>query len=131
MTSSTVFEGSSVSASDIQRRVRRLRQIATLLDSAFTLPVVGRRIGLDSLIGLLPGIGDTAMTAIGGFIVLEGWRLGMPARLLGRMAANLAIDWGVGSIPLAGDVFDLFYKANLRNVAIIEQWAATRRHTPR
>ena len=124
MTYSTPYARPAGGIVDLQRRLGRLQRIATLLDSAVRVPVIGRRIGLDGLIGLIPAVGDAAMTAVGGYILLEAWRMGAPASLLARMAANLAVDWAVGSVPLAGDVFDFFFKANLRNVALIEHWVA-------
>jgi hypothetical protein len=101
-------------------RVERLRRLAVLLDTALRLPG-GIRVGADSIIGLAPGIGDTLSTALAAYIVYEAHRLGVPTHKLWRMAANVAIDGVVGAIPILGDIFDVAFKANMRNLAIIEE----------
>ncbi len=108
----------SALVSDAQA-LRRLERIARLLDSEFRLPGTRFRFGLDGLIGLVPGIGDAAGFAISSYIVLEAWRLGAPAPILMRMIANLVVDGAVGSIPVAGDLFDLAWKANKRNLNLL------------
>src|SRR5687768_16003747 len=84
-----------------------LRALARLMDSAVAIPGTGIRVGLDSLIGLVPGIGDLAGAAMSGYIVLAAARLGAPAPVLIRMVANIAVDGVVGSVPLLGDLFDV------------------------
>lgn len=101
-------------------RIARLRRLAVLLDSAIRLPG-GFRIGADGIIGLAPGIGDTLTTALSAYIVYEASQLGLPRHKLWRMARNVAIDSVVGAVPLLGDLFDVAFKANLRNLAIIEE----------
>src|SRR5260221_14053694 len=105
----------------LMRRLRRLRRIATLLDAAVVIPGVNVRIGWDAVLGLIPGGGDAISAAISAYIVLEASRLGVPAPLLWRMAFNIAVDFGLGTVPLAGDVFDLLWRANLMNVDLIER----------
>ncbi|MEA2935283.1 MAG: hypothetical protein QOD74_1929 [Variibacter sp.] len=100
-------------------RIARLRGLAVLLDSAVRLPG-GFRIGADGIIGLAPGVGDALTTALAAYIVYEASRLGLPRHKLWRMARNVAIDGLVGVIPVVGDLFDVAFKANLRNLAIIE-----------
>lgn len=101
---------------DRRRRLARLQKTAYWLDDRFTIPGTNIRIGLDGLVGLIPAVGDTATTAVSGWIVLEAWRLGMPKRELAAMGANVGIDWVIGLVPLVGDIFDIGFKANRRNI---------------
>jgi hypothetical protein len=89
------------------------------MDALFRIPGTPIRVGADSLLGLIPGIGDTLALAPSGWILYEARRLGAPKRLIARMAANVGIDWLVGLIPLVGDLFDVGWKGNLRNAALI------------
>ena len=101
------------------RALQRLERLARLLDSEFRVPGTRFRFGLDGLVGLLPGVGDAAGLAISSYIVLEAWRLGAPAHILVRMIANLVVDSAVGSVPIAGDLFDMAWKANSRNMNLL------------
>lgn len=103
------------------RRFRRLQRLARLLDSEFQLPGTRWRIGLDPLLGLVPGIGDTAGGAISLWLIAEAGRLGVPSSTLLRMLLNVLVDTTVGSIPVLGDIFDAGYKANLRNLELLER----------
>jgi uncharacterized protein DUF4112 len=105
-------------------RVERLRRLARLLDAAVRIPGIGARVGLDGIVGLVPGIGDAATAALSLYIVLEARRLGVRKGALARMLANVAIDTLVGAVPVLGDVFDVVWKANLRNIGIIEEHMA-------
>jgi hypothetical protein len=105
----------------LMRRLRRLRRIATLMDAAVVIPGVNVRIGWDAVLGLIPGGGDALSAAISAYIVLEASRLGVPAPLLWRMGFNIAVDFGLGTVPFAGDVFDVLWRANLMNVDLIER----------
>ncbi len=113
---------------DRPARLRRLRRLAWLIDGAFVLPGTRFRFGLNSVIGLLPGGGDAVLGAISLYIIYEAAQLGVPARLLGRMAANVAVEVVAGSVPILGDVFDMALKANLRNIALIEQHLGMQDH---
>ncbi|PPB81173.1 uncharacterized protein DUF4112 [Albidovulum inexpectatum] len=106
------------------RALIRARRLARLLDARLGIPGTRLRFGLDSILGLVPGLGDVATLAAGAYILHAGWRLGVPWPGLARMAGNLALDAVVGSVPLLGDVFDFAFKANLRNVAVIERHLA-------
>lgn len=103
------------------RRFQRLQRLARLLDSEFRLPGTRWRIGLDPLIGLVPGIGDAASAGISLWLIAEAGRLGVPSGTLLKMLLNLLVDTTAGSIPVLGDVFDAGYKANLRNLALLER----------
>jgi hypothetical protein len=96
--------------------------LAWLLDNSIPIPGTGRRIGLDALVGLVPGLGDVLSGGIGLFVVLRGAHLGVPRVVLARMLANVAVDFVIGAIPIIGDAFDLWFKANIRNVALIRRY---------
>ena len=104
---------------DDDQRIRRVETLATWMDSAFRIPGTSRRIGLDSLIGLLPGVGDLSTFAIGCFIIGEAWVLKMPKRHLLRMGWNTTFDMILGSVPIVGDLFDFAFKSNSKNADII------------
>ena len=96
-----------------------LKRLAWLLDSAIPLPG-GYRIGLDGLIGLVPGLGDVVAALLSSYIVVEAARLRVPASVLMRMGLNVALELIVGAVPVAGDLFDFAFKANERNVRLLE-----------
>ena len=98
---------------------RRLRRIAKLMDSQIRVPVIGLRIGADAILGLVPGFGDILTGAIGAYLVYEAQRLGIPRSAVLRMVANIAFDTAVGAIPLFGDIWDFFFRANDRNMQIL------------
>lgn len=100
---------------------RDLRRLAWLLDEAVSLPG-GYRIGLDGLVGLVPGIGDALGFAAGSYLVLRARDYGVPKVVLVRMAGNLLLDALVGAVPILGDLFDFAFKANRRNVALMERY---------
>lgn len=97
----------------------RLNRLAWLLDNSIPIPGLHFRIGLDALIGLIPGIGDAVGVLLSTYILGEAARLGVPKTVLIRMAFNVAIEGVIGIIPLAGDLFDAAWKANQRNVRLI------------
>jgi hypothetical protein len=99
---------------------RRLRRLAHVLDTAVPLPG-GYRVGVDGLIGLVPGIGDLTGTALSSYIVAEAHRLGVPTVVVMRMVLNVLIESAVGIVPVAGDLFDFVWKANRRNVQLLEE----------
>ena len=101
------------------RDIADLEQLARLLDSQFAIPGTNWRFGLDSIIGLIPGVGDLLTTAMGGYIIYRARELGAPGWLIARMVGNLAVDGVVGAIPLVGDVFDFAFRANRKNVLML------------
>jgi hypothetical protein len=103
-------------------RIARLDALATLLDSAILIPGTNVRFGLDALIGLVPGIGDTVTTLMSLYIVKEARALGAPRHLILRMLGNVALDGVVGVVPLAGDLFDVMWRANRRNMELLRDW---------
>ena len=101
-------------------RLARLRALARLLDARFGIPGTRFSFGADSLLGLIPGVGDAATALISLYILLEARRLGARPTTLARMGWNVALDLGLGAVPLVGDVFDLFWKANVKNIELLE-----------
>ena len=101
------------------QRLRRVSRLARLMDTAIRIPGTSIRFGGDQIIGLVPGFGDLAGGAIGLYIVNEARKLGLPRRKIMRMVSNLGFDVVLGSVPLAGDVADVFFKAHRRNLNII------------
>lgn len=103
------------------RRLQRVSRVARMMDSQFQIPGTKWRFGLDPLIGLLPGVGDGGSALVSLWIVLEAKRLGVPTSKLWRMLWNVLVDTMVGSVPLVGDILDVGYKANHKNVALMEE----------
>lgn len=111
-----------VTAPEEQQAVlRRLERLAWLLDARFGIPGTSWRIGWDSLVGLIPGVGDVISLVPALYIVWQGWRLGVPRLTLLRMLGWVTLDTAGGSIPVAGDVLDTFLKANLINMGILRR----------
>jgi hypothetical protein len=98
-------------------RLQRLEWLAHVMDTA----IVNIRLGADALIGLVPGIGDLATACVASYVVLEARKMGAPNHLIARMIGNIAIDGLAGSVPLVGDLFDVAFRANVRNVRLLRQ----------
>lgn len=111
--------------------IARVTLVANLMDSAFLIPGLNRRVGLDALIGLVPGVGDAISAALASYIIWEARQLGLPRWKIARMIGNVAVDTAVGAIPFAGDVFDVFFKANQRNLRIIHDHLGNPKRGPR
>jgi hypothetical protein len=106
--------------------LERLEALSRLLDHAFRIPGTDIRFGLDAALGVIPGIGDAVTTLISAYLVLEARRLGLSRWDMTRMIGNIVVDAGVSSVPIAGDVFDLFWRANDKNMAILREHLAKR-----
>ena len=102
-------------------KVNNLRRLSQLLDNAIPIPGTGYRIGLDPILGLIPGGGDTVAGALGAYIIIEAARMGLPRKVVGEMVGNIIFDSLVGIIPVLGDLFDVAWKANVRNIALLEK----------
>ena len=100
-----------------------LRRYAVLLDSRFRIPGTGIRFGLDAIIGLIPGVGDVSTPIFATLLLLQGVRMRLPVVVQARMVLNAAIDMLLGFIPVLGDLVDIGFKANLRNLALLERHA--------
>lgn len=101
-----------------------LDRLAWLLDSSIRVPGTDWRVGIDGIIGLIPGVGDAAGAVLSSYILAQAARMGVPKTTLMRMGFNVAIDTVIGMIPLAGDIFDMAWKANLRNVRLLNAYMA-------
>ena len=115
-----VSRGEAKLVSDEHRStLARIRWLADLFDDRFRLPGTGHRFGLDSILGLIPGVGDAATGTVSLYLAAEAWRLGMPLTTILRMGVNVGIDTVLGAIPLLGDLFDFAWKANQKNVRLV------------
>lgn len=109
-------------ASERSRALAEVETLAWLLDNSIPVPGTGgRRFGIDALIGLVPVVGDLLSGGIGLFVVWRASRLGLPRVAVARMLGNSAIDMAVGVIPVLGDAFDLWFKANTRNLELMRR----------
>ncbi|MBC9176692.1 DUF4112 domain-containing protein [Roseomonas ludipueritiae] len=109
----------------------RLEILARLLDSRWRVPGTGIRFGADALMSLLPGLGPVVSTAVSAYIIWEARRLGVSGGTLLRMIGNVGLDSLISSVPLAGSIGDVFFRANLRNMALLRRHLARRRGPPR
>lgn len=100
----------------------RAARLGTLLDDAFRIPIIGRRVGWDAILGFIPFVGDWITGIFSGLMLLEAKRAGAPNGLLLRMLRNIAVDIGVGMVPVVGDLFDVAFKANRRNAALLRDY---------
>lgn len=103
-----------------QSTLERLRALTHVMDKAIVIPGTEIRFGLDPILGLLPGGGDAIGSVLSVYLVAECLRLGLPSATLGRMLVNLLIDTVVGAVPMAGDLFDVGWKANSQNLKLLE-----------
>jgi hypothetical protein len=101
--------------------LNHIRRLSRLMDNAIRIPGIGFRIGLDPIIGLIPGAGDIISTGFSAYIIYLAARFGLPREILQKMIFNIALEATVGSVPLVGDLFDAYYKSNIRNLALLEQ----------
>lgn len=101
--------------------LRRLEALARLMDNAFVVPGTDVRFGLDGIIGLVPGVGDVISGLVSSYLIWEARRLGVSKWILGRMMANTLLDTTIGAIPLAGDLFDVMFRANVKNMALLRR----------
>ncbi|BAY98932.1 hypothetical protein NIES37_29100 [Tolypothrix tenuis PCC 7101] len=101
--------------------LNRIRKLSRLMDTSIRIPGIGFRIGIDPIIGLVPGAGDLISTAFSAYIIFLATRFGIPRQDLTKMIFNVGLEAVVGTVPLVGDLFDAFYKSNIRNLDILEQ----------
>jgi hypothetical protein len=105
--------------------LEELRRLASWLDDAVRIPGTNIRVGLDALLGLLPGVGDVGTSLVGAYVLLAAARLGAPVSVLLRIALNLGVDAALGAVPVLGDVFDVAFRSHRRNVRLLEAWMAS------
>jgi hypothetical protein len=105
----------------IEAELERLEKLAALLDTSFKIPYTDFRVGLDAIVGLIPGVGDVSMSFISFWIVARAWRLGAGPGTILHMCWNIGVDAFIGLFPLVGDVLDVGWKANSRNVRLLRE----------
>jgi Domain of unknown function (DUF4112) len=118
------FDFSNTSRYDAYSRraaIDRLDRLATLFDTALVIPGTNIRFGVEAVLRLWPGIGDAAASALSLYLLYEAHRLGVPRILFARMLANVILEGAVGAVPIAGDAFDVFFRANRRNIALLRE----------
>lgn len=115
---------------EYQAALARLDQYARVMDAQFRIPFTRIRLGLDALIGLVPGIGDIIGLVLGGWVLFVAVRLGAPPRLLLRMGINLGVEAVGGLLPVLGDAFDVYWKANQRNTVLLRRYIEARLAPP-
>jgi hypothetical protein len=101
-----------------EARAARIARVANAFDSKFEIPGIGLKLGYDSILGLIPGLGDTITSAAGGYIIYEAAKGGARKRILARMLFNTLLDGTVGAIPILGDIFDMAFRSNTRNAKL-------------
>jgi hypothetical protein len=102
---------------------RRMGRVTRLLDELISVPGTSVKVGLDPVIGVIPVIGDALAAGVGAWVIAEAANFGVPRIVLGRMVLNLLVDLGIGAIPLLGDVYDLFFRSNSRNLDLFRRHA--------
>ncbi|MEG4344196.1 DUF4112 domain-containing protein [Microcoleus sp. A003_D6] len=100
--------------------LRRIRRISHLLDNAIPIPGTKYRIGLDPILGLIPGGGDLVSSIFAGYVVFKSAQMGVPQETLVKMAANIVFDTVAGTVPVAGDLLDVAWKANVKNIELLD-----------
>ncbi|VEP12294.1 conserved hypothetical protein [Hyella patelloides LEGE 07179] len=106
------------------KSLQKIRKIASLLDSAIGIPGTKFRIGLDPILGLIPGGGDLITAGISAYMIYLATRFGLERKEISKMIGNVILETALGTVPLAGDIFDAYFKANLRNLEILENHIA-------
>lgn len=107
------------------KQLNHIRRLTRLMDTAFRVPGLGLKVGLDPIIGLIPGVGDLVATATSAYIIILATQFRLPKGILGTMILNVALEFVVGTIPLLGDIFDAYFKSNVRNLDLLEKHLAT------
>lgn len=107
-------------AEDIEAGLARIEALSKVMDSIVRIPGTDLRIGVDALIGLLPVVGDIISQVVSSYLIWEARQLGASRFVIARMIANSALDMVVGAIPVAGDAFDVMFRANLKNLALLK-----------
>lgn len=111
---------------DVEQRLKRVQKFAQLMDDRFAVPGTRLRFGMDSLVGLIPGAGDAATAVAGIWLIVEAARLNASRGILLRMCFNLFVDSTLGAVPIAGDLFDVYWKSNRRNAELLQRFLEQR-----
>lgn len=121
----------SLDRNEAEAAYARVEALARVMDSVVTIPGTNVRLGVDALLGLVPVVGDVVSQAISSYIIWEARRIGASRWTLARMVGNAAVDMVIGAVPLLGDAFDIAFRANLRNLALLKAEMETRGMGPR
>jgi hypothetical protein len=113
--------GAKYDASSRRAALDRLDRLATWFDTAFLVPGTSIRFGFESLLRLIPGVGDAAASLLSCYLLIEAYKLNVPPLIFARMVANVLVEGTVGAVPLAGDAFDVMFRANRRNIALLRE----------
>ena len=119
-----------MSGVDQVRRLRRIETLARTLDSKFRIPGTGIRFGWDGILSILPVAGDTVAAVLSAYLIYEAYKGGARKRTLTKMGTNAGVDWLFGSIPVVGTIFDVAYKANTRNLKLLQEELARQAPPP-
>jgi hypothetical protein len=119
---------STVNQTQQHAALKRLERFSRLTDSSITIPFTGFKIGVDALIGLLPVAGDMAGLVLSSYVLIEAQRLGVSPAIKLRIIANMLIDFVGGLLPIVGDIFDAYFKANTRNTRLLKKYLAQQQH---
>ena len=109
-------------AASREASLARLDALSRLFDVAFIIPGTNVRFGIEALLRLIPGIGDAAASALSCYLLYEAHRLGVPSRVFARMLLNVAVEGVIGAVPVAGDAFDVVFRANRRNMRLLRDY---------
>jgi Domain of unknown function (DUF4112) len=112
----------TMTEAEILKSLRNLKRIARFMDAGWGIPYTRFRFGADSLIGLVPGGGDLATMLVSLYLVVKAHEMGAPKNLLLRMLGNVAIDTGIGSVPILGDIFDAMFMSNVKNMQLLTEF---------
>jgi Domain of unknown function (DUF4112) len=112
----------TMTEAEILKSLRNLKRIARFMDAGWGIPFTRLRFGADSLIGLVPGGGDLATMLVSLYLVIKAHEMGAPKNLLLRMLGNVAIDTGIGSVPILGDIFDAMFMSNVKNMQLLTEF---------
>ena len=104
-----------------EEKLLRLKLLSERLDNSIKIPGTNQKIGIDAIIGIIPILGDFIGAIFSTYILYSGIKMGVSSKIVKKMAANIAIEFVIGSIPIIGDIFDALWKANKRNVELIEE----------
>jgi len=116
---------------DEDQILQRIRVLVDFLDNRYVIPGTNLRFGWDGLIGLIPGVGDVVTTGIAAYLVVLARQLGVPKRMMLRMAANVCMDMGLGAVPVVGNLFDVAFRANVRNLRLLERHLLSKQRAAR
>jgi Domain of unknown function (DUF4112) len=109
-------------AAETLKMLNRLKRLSRFMDGGWGIPGTKIRFGADSVLGLIPGGGDLAAMLISLYVVVKAYEMGAPNHILLKMVGNVAIDTGLGSVPILGDIFDVFFKSNIKNTDLLHDF---------